>query len=312
MSLSLDPEIASVLAAAPTVTAPPVGDVRTRRERAEARMAAAAARSSLPAQVTVVDRSVAAPDGGELALRWYAAEGAPTGSAALYLHGGGRIAGRIDLYDHRVARYVAAAGVPMLAVDYRLAPEHPGLAATEDALCGLTWLGDHADELGVDASRVAVMGESAGGGIAAATVAMVRDREGAAVARQILVAPMLDDRTVRADPGIASLATWTYEDNLTAWRAVLGEEVGGAEVSPYVAPARGDRFDGLPPAYVEVGVLDIFRHESIAYAQALLMAGISVELHVHPGAPHLFESLAPASAVARRAFADRVRVLRSF
>jgi len=309
--LPLDPEIAAALPGALPGPPPPIGDVATRRARAEARMAAGAAKVPLPPGVTVTDERTAGSDGGELALRWYALEGSAPGSAVVYLHGGGRIAGSIDLYDHRVARYVAASGVPMLAVDYRLAPEHPGLAAAHDALAGVAWLSEHAGALGVDGARLAVMGESAGGGLAAAVTAMVRDGLGPAVARQILVAPMLDDRTTQPDPGIAPFAVWTYDDNVTAWRAVLGEEGGAADVSPYVAPARSTDLEGLPAAYVEVGELDIFRPESVRYAERLLAAGTSVELHVHPGAPHLFESLAPDSAVARRAFADRVRVLAS-
>lgn len=310
MSLSLDPEIAAAISAPPTAAAPPIGDVATRRRRAQERMAASATKASLPAGVTLADHRAAGAD-GELALRWYELEGSSPGSAALYLHGGGRIAGSIDLYDHRVARYVAATGVPLLAVDYRLAPEHPGLAATRDALTGLVWLGDRAGDLGVDPARLAVMGESAGGGLATVVAAMARDGLGPPAARQILVAPMLDDRTARPDPEVAPFATWTYEDNLTAWQAVLGEDVGGRGVSPFVAPARATELVGLPAAYIEVGELDIFRPEAVRYAERLLAAGTSVELHVHPGAPHLFESLAPESAVARRAFADRVRILRS-
>jgi acetyl esterase/lipase len=199
----------------------------------------------------------------------------------------------------------------MLAVDYRLAPEHPHPVPVEDAYLGLRWLHEHAAELGVDPARIAVMGDSAGGGLAAAVALLARDRHGPALARQILVFPMLDDRTA-PDPELAPFATWGYEDNLTAWTALLGEQVGGPGVSPYAAPARAADLAGLPPAYVEVGQLDVFRDEDLAYAQRLSAAGVDVEFHLHPGAPHEFDTYGWDTAVARRALADRHRVLGSF
>jgi acetyl esterase/lipase len=122
---------------------------------------------------------------------------------------------------------------------------------------------------------------------------------------------MLDDRNTVPDPELASLALWTYDDNATGWGALLGDAIGGPEVSPYAAPARVVDLAGLPAAYVEVGQLDIFRDEDLAYAQRLSRAGVDVEFHLHPGVPHEFETLAPDSAVAQRAIADRIRVLAS-
>ena len=108
------------------------------------------------------------------------------------------------------------------------------------------------------------------------------------------------------------MLTWSYDSNFTGWNAALGEERGTGSVSPVAAPSRLTDFVGLAPAYIEVGDLDIFRDESISYAQELAQVGVPVELHVHPGAPHGFERFAPASSVAQRAMSDRARAITSF
>lgn len=156
------------------------------------------------------------------------------------------------------------------------------------------------------------MGDSAGGGLAAGVALLARDRGGPALARQILIYPMLDDRTTTPDPALTPFAFWTYDDNITGWGALLGDAAGGAEVSPYAAPARVADVVGLPTTYIEVGELDIFRDEDIEYARRLGAAGISTELHVHTGAPHGFDGFAPSTDVVRRAVADRHRVLSTF
>lgn len=205
------------------------------------------------------------------------------------------ILGNFGLFDAWLSRHVSASGVPVLSVDYRVVPEHPHPAPVEDSYAGLRWLGDHADELGVDPGRVAVMGESAGGGLAG----------------QILLFPMLDDRNTEPDSEIAPFAAWTYDDNATGWGALLGDAAGGPDVPAYAAPARATDLAGLPAAYVEVGQLDIFRDEDLEYARRLSRAGVPVEFHLHARVPHYFDAVAFESDVARRALADRVRVLAS-
>ncbi|MEU0797081.1 alpha/beta hydrolase [Amycolatopsis sp. NPDC005961] len=312
MTFTVDPQVAAILAPMAEAMAaaphPAVGDVATRRVALEAMMAETAALQPTPADVTTTDFHAVAGDGAKVLLRWYAKDGAAPGSAALYLHGGGMILGSVALYDAPIARYVSASGVPMLAVDYRLAPEHPDPTPVEDVYTGLKWLHDHAAELGVDPARIAVMGDSAGGGLAAGVTLLARDRGGPAVARQILVFPMLDDRTTTPDPELVPFATWTYEDNVTGWSALLGDR---ADVSPYAAAARANDLSGLPPTYLEVGQLDIFRDEDLDYARRLGAAGVDVEFHLHPGVPHEFETFAWDTDVARRAVADRLRVLGS-
>ncbi|BBX21934.1 alpha/beta hydrolase [Mycolicibacter terrae] len=288
---------------------PAVGDVATRRSNAGHTFRRALASrppvTGVQTQEFSFDRA-----GATLRLRWYRRAGIDQpGSAALYLHGGGMI---LDLerlgalYDAAVRGYVAASGVPMLVVDYRVAPEFPHPTPLEDCYAALRWLADHAGELGVDASRLAVMGDSAGGGLAAGVCLLARDRGGPAIKAQLLIYPMLDDRT-RAATEPATLLTWSYDDNATGWGALLGDGVADG----YAAPARADDLAGLPPAYLDVGGLDIFAEEDVAFAHRLIAAEVPVELHVYPGCPHAFDLLAPGADVSQRVIAHRVRCLAS-
>ena len=128
------------------------------------------------------------------------------------------------------------------------------------------------------------MGDSAGGGLAAGVCLMARDRGGPPIAQQLLIYPMLDDRPTTPDPQLVPFLTWTYDDNLTGWAALLGDSAGADAVSPYAAPARATDLTGLPDTYIDVGDLDIFRNEDITYARRLSDAGVPTELHLHPGA----------------------------
>jgi acetyl esterase/lipase len=315
MSYACDPEVASVLDALEELAGPPPaverGDWARLREvmnESLTWLSRQAGRSSPDVGSTAF--STTADDGAAIDLRWYERRGSRPGSAVVYAHGGGMVSGDLDLYHPVVAEYVADTGVPFLAVEYRLAPEATGLQPAEDVFAALAWLLGRAPELGVDPARVAVMGDSAGGGLAAAVAILARDR-GVSLARQILVYPMLDDRNVEPQPSREAYLTWTHDWNYTGWTALLGSERGGDDVSAVAAPARLADHRGLPPAYVEVGDLDIFRDEDVAYALALGHAEVPVELHVHPGAPHSFERFAPASRLGRQAMADRTRILRS-
>jgi len=221
------------------------------------------------------------------------------------------IAGHADMFDGLVSRYVSASGTPILSVDYRLAPEHPYPVPVEDAYAALAWAREHAADLGVDPARIGVFGDSAGGGLAAAVSILARDRKGPPIAKQILVMPMLDDRTLTPDPQLAPFVVWSWDDNRTGWQALLGNAVGGPDTPAYAAPARVADPAGLPPAYIEVGQLDIFRDEDLTYALRLGQASVPVEFHLHPGVPHEFDFIAFTSAAARRVIADRVRALAS-
>jgi acetyl esterase/lipase len=312
---AVDPELAPVLAEIAERTAgDPVaarGDWRTLREIVEAnlRWLAEIERETMP-DVDLRDFETASPDGAGIRLRWYARHRSSPGSAVLFVHGGGLIAGDLDVYDPMVTRYANVTGVPFLSVEYRRAPDVDATTPADDAFAALRWLLDQATALGVDPGRVAVMGESAGGGIAAGVTIRARD-EGVQLARQMLIYPMLDDRNVTPDGACEGLLTWDYDMSFTCWTALLGDARGTEAVSPVAAPARLVDFRGLAPAYVEVGDLDIFRDEALAYAQRLAAARVPVEFHVHPGAPHGYERYTPESALARRAMYDRARVLRA-
>lgn len=264
-----------------------------------------------PDDVEITDHSTTAADGAEILLRWYAKRDSNPGAAVLYAHGGGMILSNVGIYDNVLSRYVSATGVPFLSVEYRYAPEFPAPTPVTDCYAGLEWLAGHAGELGVDPSRIAIMGDSGGGGVAASLAIYARDHGGPRIAKQILIYPMLDDRTTKPDPELTTFMTWSYDDNATGWGALLGDSAGGPEVSPYAAAARLRDFRALPPAYLEVGELDIFRDETIAYARQLLAAGVSTELQVHPAVPHAFEALVPTAAVSRRSAEARHRLLRS-
>lgn len=286
------------------------GDVQGLREMIDAGL------GNIPRpSVTNVSASshfVQTPDGARLELRWYACEEDASADrpAIVYFHGGGRIAGTVDHYDGVVRHYVRETNVPMLQVDYRLAPEHTGTTAQEDGLLGIQWLIEHADELRVDPERIGVMGDSGGGGVAAGTAILARDR-GVGVAKQILVYPMLDDRNTEPDPQLEGLVSWTHDTNWTGWNAVLGDSIGSDKVSPVTAPARLSNFAGLPSTYIEVGDLDIFRDESIAFAQGLFRAGVQCELHVNAGVMHGHDAMSFDMRVTQRTLADRRRAIKT-
>lgn len=217
--------------------------------------------------------------------------------AALFsIHGGGMVMDDRFADLPRLVALIEEFGFVAATVEYRLAPEHPHPAPLEDCYAGLVWF---AAEVGLD--RLVVAGGSAGGGLAAGCALLARDRGGPAPAGQLLLCPMLDDRTAVGVPG----AVWTREANDFGWRSLLA-----GQTSPYAAPARMPDLSGLPPAFVEVGGAELFRDEDVAYAQRLARAGVPTELHVWAGAHHGFDRFAPDAEVTRAALAARSSWLR--
>lgn len=224
----------------------------------------------------------------------------PPRPAILHIHGGGFVMGS-PLSSIRAAQEAALAlDCAIVSVDYRLAPETRFPGALEDNYAALKWLHANAARLGVDASRIAVMGESAGGGHAAMLAIAARDRGEIALAYQALIYPMLDDRTgsARKPPPYQGALIWTPENNRFGWSALLGVAAGAARVPYGSVPARVESLRGLPPTFIGVGSIDLFVDEDLEYARRLVDAGIPVTVNVVPGAFHGFDGL-PGSLLAK-------------
>jgi acetyl esterase/lipase len=231
--------------------------------------------------------------------------------ALLWIHGGGYVLGSADENDPEVKAFVSEAGCVAVSVNYRLAPETPYPGAVEDCYAALKWLYTHVAELGVDPNRIAIGGGSAGGGLAAALGLLARDRGEVPLIFELLIYPMLDDRTVTADdphPYTGEFG-WTREVNHFGWKSLLGHEPGTGDVSPYAAPARAESLAGLPPTYINVGAIDLFLEEDIEYARRLMRAGVPTELHVYPGAYHGFPGI-PQAQVTQAFYRDMFNALR--
>lgn len=227
-----------------------------------------------------------------------------------HLHGGGLVTGSAYEDLPALLELAARTGTAVAALEYRLAPEWPYPAALEDAYAGLVWLTGQGTGLGLDATRVVITGVSAGGGLAAATALLARDRGGPELAGQMLVYPMLDDRNNSPSAvQMAGAGTWDRTANATAWRAYLGDRAGGGDVTAHEAPARATDLSDLPPTFVDVGSAETFRDEDIAFATRLWRHGGEAELHVWPGGCHGFDFLVPEATVSREARAARVRWL---
>jgi acetyl esterase/lipase len=226
--------------------------------------------------------------------------------ALFWIHGGGYVMGDIEQDDRLMKQLVKRINCVAVSVEYRLAPEYPFPVPIEDCYAGLKWLFAHVDELAVEPSRIAIGGASGGGGLAAGLALLVRDRGEVQVAFQLLIYPMIDDRNITpASYAITDPRTWHRESNRLGWKAYLGRDGGGAEVSPYAAAVRAKDLTNLPPAYIPVGALNLFVDENIEYAQRLIQAGVPTELHVYPGAFHGFDLFAPSARVSKQFKADR-------
>lgn len=278
-------------------------------ELAAAQMAKAPPIEGVSAEDTRVPGPVGGPD---VFVRIYQPMDRPARvPALLWIHGGGYVLGSVERDDLLGKHFARVAQCVVVSVEYRLAPEHPFPAPLEDCYAALRWLSAHSAELGVDKSRIAIGGASAGGGLAAGLALLARDRAEVQVAFQLLIYPMIDDRNVApASAALPDTLVWTRENNLMGWRAYLGREPGGADVSPYAAAARATDLRGLPPAYIPVGDLDLFLDENMTYARRLIAAGVPTELHVYPGAVHGFNGFVPQAEISRRFNADRDNALK--
>jgi len=222
--------------------------------------------------------------------------------ALLWIHGGGYVSGRAQLDDALCRRFADRLGIVVASVDYRLAPEHRFPEPLDDCYRALTWLVEHPT---VDPARVAIGGGSAGGGLAAALALLVRDRGPIAPVLQLLLYPMLDDRT-STEPDHARYRLWNARSNRMGWAAYLGD------ADPDVAvPARRQNLAGVAPAWIGVGTRDLFHDEDLAYAERLRQAGVPCDVEVVPGAFHIFDIVAPSAPVSQSFFARQSDSLRT-
>jgi acetyl esterase/lipase len=266
-----------------------------------------------PRGLLAAERWAERADGSRLRLKVYrssraqaAASAEAAGSAGagapgiLWLHGGGYVLGSPEQDGSSYRRIIEATGGVIVAPDYRLAPVAPYPAALDDCALALRWLRDHATELGVRDDQLAVAGNSAGGGLTAALTLRERDSGEVAIAFQVPLYPMLDDRCATPSAQDNDGPVWDSITNRNAWKVYLGDLAGSDAVPPYAAPARATDLAGLPPAFTYVGDLEPFRDEVVAYVARLRAAGVPVEFEVVPGAYHGFDVVAPGAPVSRR------------
>ena len=254
---------------------------------------------------------------GPVVVYWYdPLPGAKNRPGLLHIHGGGMVFGSARQMKHGPSALAASIGVPVASVEYRLSPEVAFPGPQEDCYAALLWLASGEADLGVDPQRIAVTGESAGGGLAAAVAQMARDRGGPNLVAQILTYPMLDHRVGgKADPWCnrhTGEFIWTRNNNQFGWESLRGNYEINDERKGWFSPSLAGDLAGLPPAWIGVGNLDLFFDENLDYARRLVDAGVPVELHTYPGAFHGFDMVDDANVVkdfARDRLNSTVRLL---
>ena len=253
---------------------------------------------------SVEDRTIPGPD-GEVPVRIYHPRDAPDGPlpGIVYFHGGGWVICDLDSHDGSCRRLANEIHAVVVSVDYRLAPEHPWPAASEDSYAALCWVHEHADELGIDVTRLAVAGDSAGGNLAAVVALMARDRGGPPLAFQLLVYPVIDstpERTRHASRTENATGYFLILDQMEWYRTMyVGDDATGVE--PYVSPNVAESHADLPPACVVTAEMDLLRDEGEHYAELLEAAGVPVTLYRAPGMFHGFFNMDAALDGAKQA-----------
>ena len=306
---SFDPEFEALLPLLPTIqNIDSIESIQTIRDLRMDMFGEAADRDDVVKQ----DRTVPGPAGApEVAIRIYRpkAEAAAPRPGVFEIHGGGFIMGSIEMMDPWCQRIAAECDGVVVSVEYRLAPEHPFPAGVEDCYAALCWMAENARDLGVDPNRIAVAGQSAGGGLAAATTLLARDRSGPALCFQMLEIPELDDRLETPSmQAFTDTPLWNRPNAVWSWKHYLGPDHSG-EVSQYAAPARAKDLSGLPPAYVTTMEFDPLRDEGILYALGLMQAGVPVELHSYPGTFH-GSAMLPMAEISRRGIEEATSALK--
>jgi acetyl esterase len=312
MDYTLDPELAAVATVIPKMD---LADLASARE-AERLVIEHLPKYEAAIPLSVNDITVPSEQGAAgVPTRIYApADRSAAMPALLYLHGGAYVIGGLPIVDSAARLLVERAGVIVVAVDYRLAPEHPYPAALEDCYAVLQWAVGDGKEYGIDPQRLGVLGESAGGGLAAALALLTRDRGGPGLAAQFLDAPTIDDRLdTPSMKDLPDTPTWQAVNSPISWGYYLQgtAEPGGTDVPTYAAPARAgvEALSGLPPAYVAAYQVDPGRDEGLDYARRLMQAGVSTDIHHYADAFHVAHII-PGTAIGARMIDDRVEAVR--
>jgi len=299
INTKLDPELEPVLQVLPEIVLN-LEDINETRETA-ARMWMEMTKSQPEIKgVNCRDLQVSGPEGEpDVGVRVYDPANRPATLPGLFwIHGGGYVMGHPEQDDHQVKQFVRESKCVVVSADYRLAPEHPYPAPIEDCYAALKWMFEKADELGVDNTRIAIGGASAGGGLAAGLGLLVRDRAEMKIIFQLLIYPMIDDRNIaQASDELPDAPRWSRHNNLFGWTSYLNKTPGTDGVPPYAAAARANDLSNLPPTFIVVGDADLFVEENITYAQRLIQCGVPVELHIYPGAFHGFDTAVPTAQV---------------
>lgn len=257
--------------------------------------------------VSVVDHTITGFGGAEILVSVIARTDHQTSGPGIYaIHGGGMIMCDRFAAAYPLVDWAMKHDAVCVTVEFRLAPEFPDPVPVEDCYAGLVWMAAHADELLFDPERLVIFGGSGGGGLAAGTTLLARDRSGPQLLGQLLQCPMIDDRNeTLSSYQYDGHGVWDRTSNLTAWNLVLGDRRGTSNVSQYAAAARAKDLSGLPSTFIDVASAEVFRDEDVAFAKAIWAAGGDAELHVWGGAFHGFYDIAPESDLARSCVAAR-------
>ncbi len=299
--MPLDPQARALLDLAAAQGAPPTWTLAPAEARALMRAGAAVLGPGEPV-ARVDDRAIPGP-GGPIPLRIYDSGGDGPRPALVFFHGGGWVVGDLDTHDHLCRAIAVAASAVVVAVDYRLAPEHKFPAAIDDAFAATLWTFAHARELGIDPGRIGVGGDSAGGNLATVVALMARDRGAPPVAHQVLIYPITD----------CDFDTPSYLENSEGYGLSRGGMIWfwqqyleglAAASSPLAAPLRAEDLSGLPPTLILTAQYDVLRDEAESYAARLRLANVPVTLIRHEGMIHGFARRLDILDAARTALAQ--------
>ncbi len=278
-----------------------IKDIHERRATVDALMAAAEVPENPNVQIS---EHVAQGPAGDIRVRVYTPVSASKPTPGLiFIHGGGMILGSIEGEHATTQMMCDSLGMVIASVDYRKAPENPSPAATEDVYAATQWVFDNAEDLGMDQNMIGVYGQSAGGGLAISVALKARDAGGPDIKFMAPIYPMIDHRNeTHSSKLVTDVGIWDREGSIEAWEWYLG----GQEPDQHSSPAIAKDVSNLPPTYMDVGEIDMFRDEDLAFVQRLLEADVRVEFHLWPGAYHTSDIFAADTELGKATWSNRL------